>query len=249
MKFYAQYGEDRVLWRLYRGKKDGVCVEVGGFDGETFSNTLTFEECGWRAIIVEPMPDYANRIRARRPGASVFPCAAGAAAGETTLVIAHGAEPLSTTTPDPLHLNRIEQLGGTTEKVKVAVRPLNDMLEEAKVSQINFITIDVEGGELDVLEGFDFSRWLPDICIIEIGNIDKRNGIHEAMAAQNYRYFLTTGDNDWFSSPGRYTMLPLGLRIRNALRRHPVLEFLVSENFGLRYIERKLRKKLRGIFR
>jgi FkbM family methyltransferase len=249
MNFYAQYGEDRVLWQLYKGKKDGVCVEVGGFDGETFSNTLTFEEQGWRAIIVEPMGKYADKIRERRPKASVFSCAAGAVAGETVLIMAHGAETLSTTTSDPLHLSRIKKIGGKTEELKVEVRPLDEMLEEAHVNHINFITIDVEGGEIEVLKGFDFSRWLPEICILEIGDTQKRSELHALLAVEGYRYILTTGDNDWFASREGYKMLPLNLRIRCIVRKYPVLDFLISENLGLKYIERTVRKKVKGWLR
>jgi FkbM family methyltransferase len=249
MKFYGQYGEDEVLWQLYNGKKDGVCVEVGGFDGETFSNTLVFEECGWRAIIVEPMPHYASKIQARRPNASVFPCAAGAAKGETVLLVAHGAETPSTTTPDSTQLERIEKLGARTEEIKVKVQTLNEMLEEAKVVKINFITIDVEGGEAEVLKGFDFSRWLPEICILEIADVQKRDGLHETLNSCGYRYFLTTGDNDWFASTAGFEMLPFKLRFRSALKRHPVLDFLISENLGFRYIERKIRRGIKGLFR
>jgi FkbM family methyltransferase len=249
MNFFAQYGEDRVLWQLYNGKKNGVCVEVGGFDGETFSNTLVFEECGWRTIIVEPMPHYAKKIQTRRPSATVFSCAAGASSGEAVLLVAHGAETLSTTTRDPVHLERIEKLGASTEEFRVEVRTLNHMLEEANVVKINFITIDVEGGEADVLKGFDFSRWLPEICIIEIGDAQKRDGLHKTLKTHGYRYFLTTGDNDWFGSETGFRMLPFKLRFRSALKQHPVLDFLISENFGLRYIERKIRHKIRGLFR
>jgi FkbM family methyltransferase len=249
MKFYSQYGEDRVLWKLYKNKKIGVCVEVGGFDGETFSNTLAFENSGWLAIIVEPMQEYANKIRARRPDALLFPCAAGSIDGKVTLIVAHGVETLSTTTRDSLHLDRIEKLGGKTEEVVVAMRPLDAILEEANVSHIDFITIDVEGGEIDVLKGFDLKRWLPEICILEIGDAQRRSEIHELLKNQGYRYFLNTGDNDWFASVEGYRLLPFPLRLRNFLRQYPTLDFLVSENFGLKYVERKIRTKIKALLR
>ena len=53
-KYYAQFGEDKILNRIFN-KKTGNCVEVGGFDGVTGSNTYFFEKLGWRCLIVEPM--------------------------------------------------------------------------------------------------------------------------------------------------------------------------------------------------
>lgn len=116
VKFYSQHGEDARLLEFFAGQTDGVCVEVGGFDGETFSNTLAFEEAGWRAIVVEPMPHFAEKIRARRPEATLFACAAGATPGEAKLVIAHGVEALSTTTAQADHLERIHKMGGGWRK-------------------------------------------------------------------------------------------------------------------------------------
>ena len=60
--YYAQYGEDKILNQIFAGKTDGVCVEVGGFEGVTDSNTYFFEKLGWRCLIVEPMPDFCEKI-------------------------------------------------------------------------------------------------------------------------------------------------------------------------------------------
>ena len=61
-KYYAQFGEDKILNQIFN-KNEGVCVEVGGFDGITGSNTLFFERLGWRCLIVEPMPEFCKKIR------------------------------------------------------------------------------------------------------------------------------------------------------------------------------------------
>ena len=146
MRFYSQYEEDRLLWDFFSAQVTGTCVEVGGFDGETFSNTLAFEEQGWKTIIVEPMPFYSLKISQRRPSARLFCCAAGSAETMIKLKIAHGAETLSTTTDSLHHLDRLRKAGVELEEIVVPMRTLDNILTEDKIEKIDFITSDVEGG-------------------------------------------------------------------------------------------------------
>ena len=246
MRYYSQHGEDRALWDFFRGQSGGVCVEVGGFDGETFSNTLTFEEQGWRAIIVEPMPHFAPKIQARRPGATLFACAAEAAPGETKLVIAHGAEALSTTTAKSDHLERIRKLGGRTEEVIVPVRTLDDMLAEAGVAKIDFITIDVEGGELAVLQGFDLARWQPRIVILENNDSKRCGALQDAMLQRGYHWFTSTSCNEWYVPRSETAIVTPLRRLKNRLRRLHIVLRGWTESTGLKKLERTIRHKLKG---
>lgn len=249
MNYYSQYGEDRALWEFFGSKSSGLCVEVGGFDGETFSNSLTFEENGWRAIIVEPMPHFAEKIRARRPDVTLFACAAGAEPGEATLIIAHGVETLSTTTAEPDHLERIRKTGGQAEAVTVPMRTLDDMLAEAGVGKIDFISIDVEGGELAVLAGFDLARWQPRVVILE-NNDRKRCGIlQDEMLRRGYHYYTNTGCNEWYVPGSEKGIVTPLLRLKNRLRRLAISTRVISKKFteatGLKTLERTIRKKIK----
>ncbi len=245
MRYYSQHGEDQALWDFFRGQSNGVCVEVGGFDGETFSNTLTFEENGWRAIIIEPMPHFAAKIQARRPGATLFACAAGAAPGEANLVIAHGAEALSTTTAKSDHLDRIRKLGSRMEEVTVPVRTLDTMLAEAGAEKIDFVTIDVEGGELAVLQGFNLVRWQPRIVILE-NNDSKHCGVlQDVMLQRGYHYFLNTSCNEWYLPASETAIVTPLRRLKNRARRVAMLLRRLTEATGLKTLERAIRHKLK----
>ncbi len=65
MKFYSQAGQDQFLFEhFFRGKRNGVFVEVGAFDGEQFSNTLFFERVmGWKGLCVEPSAAFSRMAR------------------------------------------------------------------------------------------------------------------------------------------------------------------------------------------
>lgn len=246
MQYYSQHGEDKELWRFFQGQTTGLCVEVGGFDGETFSNTLTFEENGWRAIVIEPMPHYAEKIRTRRPGTTLFACAAGSHAGETQLVIAHGVETLSTTTAESAHMERIRRMGGTTEEVTVPVRTLNDMLTEAGVEKIDFISIDVEGGELAVLAGFDLEKWKPRIVILENAQGKRDGTLYDEMLRRGYHYYISTSCNEWYVPRSETSVVTPLRKVRNSFRRLGIIIRRFTEASGLKSLERNIRKIIKS---
>lgn len=246
MQYYSQHGEDRLLWDFFRGQRDGVCVEVGGYDGVTFSNTLAFEEQGWQAIVVEPMPHFAAGIKARRPGSTLFSCAAGKAKGRIRLVIAHGVETLSTTTAMPDHLERIKRMGGRTEETEVDVRTMDDLLTEAGVGKVDFVSIDVEGGELDVLAGFDLDRWRPRVILLEAAGHKERGQLHDAMLRRGYHWYTSTGCNEWFLPETETAFITPERRLKNRFRRWHIRGQLAMEASGLKGLERRIRRAVRG---
>lgn len=192
-RFYAQIGEDVILAEIFAGQTNGTCIEIGALDGVKDSITLHFEERGWSCILVEANPELAEKAKLNRK-ARVFSCAAGAETGAVEFVIARGAEYLSTMTPTPSHLARIASDGGTIEKVQVPMRRIDDLLTEAKVTHLDFATVDVEGAELEVLRGFDLDRWKPKVLVIE--NNDRAVGSY--LRNRGYHCFQRVGFNDWY---------------------------------------------------
>src|SRR5258708_30218490 len=72
-RFYSQHRQDRIVYEtFFRDRRDGVFVDVGAYDGETFSNSLFFEETlSWRGLCIEPLPDAFARLAARRAATCV----------------------------------------------------------------------------------------------------------------------------------------------------------------------------------
>ena len=64
---YAQNGEDIVLWRGLGHIRDGIYVDVGGWEPDLDSVTRLFYDRGWRGVDVEPIPELAEKFRQRRP--------------------------------------------------------------------------------------------------------------------------------------------------------------------------------------
>jgi FkbM family methyltransferase len=197
-KYYAQFGEDKVLNEIF-DKKLGTCVEVGGFDGVTGSNTYFFENLGWRCLIVEPMPDFCQKIRSVR-SCEVAEIAASDKAGEVEFYVAAGVETLSTIEKDDKHFARIKSLSDKEiKKITVKTARLDDILFERGITDIDFITIDVEGHEMSVLSGMSFGAISPRIVIIEDNSNGEDNQVKNFMESVAYTRFKRTGCNDWYA--------------------------------------------------
>lgn len=197
-RFYAQFGEDKILHGLFH-KKVGTCVEVGGYDGITGSNTLFFENLGWHCLVVEPMPDFCDKIKSVRK-CEVAEVAASDKNGEVEFYVASGVETLSTIQNNDEHFARIKSLSDKDiKKIKVNTARLDNILLERGLKDIDFLTIDVEGHEIEVLSGMSFDKISPRIVIIEDNSFGGDSQVKKSMESVSYIRFKRTGCNDWYA--------------------------------------------------
>lgn len=201
-QFHGQFGEDRLLADMFSRNGSMTCVDVGANDGVTGSVSLYFERNGWRCILVEPNPDLCARLRGERD-AFLFEGAASSTRGTTTLMLAEGADlSHAVSSVEPNARAGIRRQGLSVREVAVATAPLDDILESAGAvpGEIAFVSIDVEGHEAAVLEGFSLKLWRPRVLIIEDNSILLGNGLRETLARQGYVRFRRTGVNDWYAA-------------------------------------------------
>lgn len=200
--YYSQFGEDRLLGKLFQGRRQGVCVEVGANNGVDGSTTLHFEEIGWDCILVEPNPALCREVREKRK-AQLFECAASDVSGTAILHVALGAEKshaVSALGDERKSAQILRQHGFRTEPVEVIVRRLDDILDEARPpADIDFVSIDVEGHELELLKGFSLDRWRPKILIVEDNSPMWESEVRDYLKVQGYVRFRRTGVNDWYA--------------------------------------------------
>ncbi len=219
-------GHEQRLLREFFGARQGFFVEVGANDPHARSQTFDLEQNGWTGILIEPQPDLADKLRDNRK-AKVFAVACSDAGNAGTILQLHVAGPLSS-------LNRDKMAPGATPErvIDVPVRTLDSVLEEGgAASGFDFLSIDVEGHELEVLSGFDARRWRPQLILLEdhVENLAK----HRALGAMDYRLIRRFENNGWYvpkAAPQRiakgdlweivrkyYLALPFRI-VRNALR-------------------------------
>jgi len=189
----ARFSSDQEtrLVAAFFGNIKGYYVEVGANDPRERSQTWHLEQQGWTGVLIEPQPDLAATLRAERKG-KVFAvaCSSPAKAGQELSL--HVAGPLSS-------LDRRSMApGASPEKViRVPVRTLDSILEEAgSPAAFDFLSIDVEGHEIEVLQGFDLARWRPRLLMIEdhVADLSK----HRYLSAAGYRIIRRYENNGWY---------------------------------------------------
>jgi len=198
-QFYAQFGEDKVLYDMLNRSQYGVCVEVGGYDGVTGSNTYFFEKQGWKCLVIEPMPEFCKKIKAAR-NCDVAEIAASDKKGEVTFYVAEGVETLSTIEEDAKHFERINKDGGTgISKIRVKTDLLTNILLDRGINKVDFLTLDVEGHELLALAGLSFDRIKIRLLIVEDASFGEDRSVKNFLETYSYVRFKRTGCNDWYA--------------------------------------------------
>jgi len=208
----AQFNEDDLLNRIFAGLPDGVCLEVGAFDGYTGSATYAFEQRGWTAVLVEPLPEMASAIQTRRKG-PFFNVAAGSADGDITFSRARHDPAVSSIASNPRQNELYTLRGEAIEQITVPQLTLDTVLIRAGVARVDFATLDVEGHELAVVQGWDLRRWRPRVIILEDNSRGLDALVPAYLAVRGYVCFHRTGVNDWYAQRADH-LVTLSARLR-----------------------------------
>ena len=162
--------------RNYLGEEPGIFIEAGGNDGISQSNTLYFERYHqWRGILVEGIPDLAAKCLTNRPRAWVENCALVPFDFDEPHVsmtycnlmsVVDGA--MKTPEEEAVHIATGEEVQQLQRyKVDVRTKTLSAIIEAYGAPKIDLLSLDVEGYELQVLQGLDLERHGPSWMLIE----------------------------------------------------------------------------------
>jgi FkbM family methyltransferase len=147
----------------------GVFVEAGAADGVFQSNTYWFERrWNWTGVLVEPVPELAREATLSRPGSKVFQCALVSDGFDDASLVVDYAGAMTHVSGLQHDLPRVPD--GRGERIVVPARTLTSVLDEAGISAIDLLSLDVEGYEGPALEGLDLERFCPRFMLIEIGH-------------------------------------------------------------------------------
>lgn len=158
---YAQRGEDRRLWDLIGEKSDGHYIDVGAWHPETDSVSKSFYDAGWRGINIEPLPDMARQLQLAQPESSTLNVALSDAPGVATLRTDESRSGLSTLDEKNARNGRLHA------HLPVMLRTLADVCEQFVSWEIDWLKIDVEGWEAQVIRGADWNAYRPRFVVVE----------------------------------------------------------------------------------
>ena len=162
---YAQNLEDHHLALAFAGQATGTYVDVGAGHPVADNVTQWFYERGWSGLVVEPQAALADLYPRLRPRDRVHRGLAGRAAGEVAFHEVEGFHALSTTVA--AHAEGARRLGAAARTRLVPVEPLAAICRRLGIASIDFLKVDVEGAEADVLAGHDWTDLRPGIVVAE----------------------------------------------------------------------------------
>jgi FkbM family methyltransferase len=174
--FYSQDGQDKYLETcVFKGFKNGFFVDVGAHDGILINNTLYFEKYnGWTGINIEPIATVYDKLIVNRPFCININCAVSNTDGDAEFILNKGYTEMISglkNSYDGRHMSRLQKenimTNSTTEIINVCTKRLETIFDENNTVHVNYLSVDVEGGEFDVLKSINFDKVFIDIIGFE----------------------------------------------------------------------------------
>ena len=199
MKLLPDYGTDLEIQKYFEPGYSGVCIDIGAGVGTGRSNTYYFEKKYWRCLCIEPNPGLYNHMRMYRRLAMNLACS-NYDKKEVPFQIYSAndgnQESISSLVVDQRLVDSHKGMINKVEEIKVEVKKLDTVLSRINLEKIDFVSIDTEGTELEVLMGFDINRWKPRLFIIE--NSFNESKFTDYLDDFGYKFSQRIGVNDFF---------------------------------------------------
>lgn len=184
---YSQLKQD--LWVLAetRNKREGFFVEVGAFDGIQFSNSYLLEkEFAWSGILAEPNPSFSESIAKSRSAPLCTNPVSSHSGRVVTMLFCPDAPELSAMA-EHASLDQHAAARQVNNQMEMTTISLNDLLENHDAPRnIDFISLDTEGSELDILSTFDCAKYDVKLMCIEHNGTPAEAKIDTLMISRGY---------------------------------------------------------------
>lgn len=202
-KSYSQEGEDLILKRFFENKQTGFYIDVGAYHPIRFSNTYYFYKMGWSGINIEARPGskkFFDRIRKRDINIEAAISDEG-----RELVYYKFNEPALNGFSKEISFER-NKLSNykIIDEIKITTLPLSEVLKKylPEKIKVNFMSIDVEGLDLNVLKSNDWNICRPTYILVEDLNFDvmfpEKSEIFNFMKGKGYNLVAKTYNTLFF---------------------------------------------------
>jgi FkbM family methyltransferase len=219
--YKSQALQDLFLDRwVFRELEGGQFLDIGAHDGVTHSNTWFFEKHrGWDGVCVEPNPAVFKRLAANRTCMTLNCCVSDVSGPVRFQKISGYSEMLSGVVDkyEAEHAQRIrdemQAHGGSSEIISVNARTFAEVVTGRGLSEINYLSIDTEGGEYEILRSIDFRKFFVHAISVE-HRVPQREMMMALMREQNFELIKSMGGDLLFLNR-KSPMYPAYDRLRN----------------------------------
>jgi FkbM family methyltransferase len=197
---YSQHGEDILLDRFLSFASSGVYVDIGAADPIRFSNSYRFYKKGWRGVLIEPNPNRIDRLRAIRSRDTTLNLGVSTSNAELPFFI---FDPPNVSTFSDRSRNINVSNGYKYVKTEmIATKSLSDIFDLdlfSELGKIDFLSVDTEGFDMDVLSSNNWTKYRPKFVLVESIEGDSRDvgrfEISRFMASAGYDEVFYNGLN------------------------------------------------------
>ena len=194
-KFFSFSGVDIIIENIFRNLNNGIYLDVGCQNPIKNNNTYLLYRKGWTGINIDLDQDNIDLFNTSRPNDTNICCAVSNIVGEKKLYFYHKKSPINTIDP----IVSKYQKAKLKEVRNIKTDTLNNLLLNCNLQsrQIDFTTIDVEGHELEVLKGFDFSKYNPQVIVVEFLDLTlrkieiKNQNIEKILNSELYKFITS----------------------------------------------------------
>ncbi|MBG1258601.1 FkbM family methyltransferase [Nostoc commune] len=198
---YAQNFEDVLLNRVFKYKSQGFYIDVGALHPTFDSVTKAFYDRGWSGINIEPIKENCNIFQKERPKDINLNIALSNSEGNLDFFEVVG-QPANSTLNKEIAYEIAKEKCLDVSQYTVAVKTLAQICQEYVNQKIDFLKIDVEGLEEQVILGGNWEIFRPTVLVIETTlpntNIRCENNIREFLKTKNYKHVFFDGINDYY---------------------------------------------------
>ena len=197
---HSQIGQDRFVLHELGFKRGGFFVEFGATNGIDFSNTYLLErDYGWTGILAEPAICWHEALAKNRAAKIDRRCVWSRSA--ENLIFKEVQEAVLSTLATFAATDMYSQARNVGRTYEVRTVSLLDLLDEyGAPHEIDYLSIDTEGSEFDILSAFDFSRYRFSVITVEHNHTPSRDRIHDLLASNGYLRKLAEASkvDDWY---------------------------------------------------